>query len=233
VSISRSFRLLRAVEDVEPPASGGPFLERKGAGGRIETSVVAAADIEALVTGAATAARAAPRVATVRSFDFENVYLEHVGFVWRVLRGMGVSDALVEDAVQDAFIVVHRRLGEFDGLGSLKTWLFQIAYRVACTYRRQHRRAAEHQPLDDRLRSGTPTPAEEVERRETATLLTDLLDGLDDEKRAVLVLADIEELTAPEIAMVTGTPLNTVYTRLRRARSQLNQALRARRWRGR
>src|SRR6476620_7217092 len=50
---------------------------------------------------------------------FETVYRDHAGFVWRVLRGMGVADVLVEDAVQDAFVVVHRRLPEFDGRHSV------------------------------------------------------------------------------------------------------------------
>jgi RNA polymerase sigma-70 factor (ECF subfamily) len=167
-----------------------------------------------------------------RPLAFDQVYDAHAAFVWRILRGMGVSQAVVEDAVQDVFMVVHRRLGEFDGLGSLKTWLFQIAYRTACAYRRKQRRAGDHEPFDDRVEASTRTPAEEVERRETLSLVAHLLDGLDDEKRAVIVLADIEEMTAPEIAVVTGTPLNTVYTRLRRARSELSQALRANQRRG-
>jgi RNA polymerase sigma-70 factor (ECF subfamily) len=167
-----------------------------------------------------------------RSLAFGEVYEAYAAFVWRILRGMGVSDVVVEDAVQDVFMVVHRRLAEFDGLGSLKTWLFQIAYRTACAYRRKQRRAGDHEPFDDRVEALTRTPAEEVERRETLSLVAHLLDGLDDDKRAVIVLADIEEMTAPEIAVVTGTPLNTVYTRLRRARSELSQALRASQRRG-
>jgi RNA polymerase sigma-70 factor (ECF subfamily) len=130
-------------------------------------------------------------------------------------------------------MVVHRRLAEFDGLGSLKTWLFQIAFRTACAYRRKLRRAGEHEPFEDRVESGASSPADDAEHRETLSIVGRLLDGLDDDKRAVLVLADIEEMTAPEIAVVMGTPLNTVYSRLRRARSELNQALRANQRRGR
>jgi len=166
---------------------------------------------------------------TVRPIVFDQVYADHAPFVWRVLRGMGVSEPLVEDAMQDVFMVVHRRLGEFDGLGSVKTWLFQIAYRTACSYRRKLRRAGDHEPFDDRHEARTRSPAEEAEQREALSLLAGLLDGLDDDKRAVLVLADIEEMTAPEIAVITGTPLNTVYSRLRRARNELNHALRLRR----
>jgi RNA polymerase sigma-70 factor (ECF subfamily) len=163
--------------------------------------------------------------------DFQTVYAQHVRFVWRVLRGMGVPDAGVEDAVQDVFIVVHRRLHEFDGRHALRTWLFAIAYRVAADHRRRQRRARVHvqQPLHEQLPDGAPTPADAAERRETLRLLDSLLDGMSDDKRAVLVLSEIEGMTAPEIAEITATGVNTVYTRLRRARIELTQALAARR----
>jgi RNA polymerase sigma-70 factor, ECF subfamily len=214
------------------PREDSPFVERKGDAPRIETEVVAAADIDVfLPENASKGPKSGVTVARPRIFD--EVYVDHAAFVWRVLRGMGVSETLVEDAVQDVFMVVHRRLAEFDGRGSVKTWLFQIAYRTACAYRRKGRRTGGHEPFEDMVETRTRNPAEEAERRETLSLVAHLLDGLDDDKRAVLVLADIEEMTAPEIAVITGTRLNTVYTRLRRARSELSQALRSRRWRGR
>lgn len=159
------------------------------------------------------------------SSDFQTVYSQHVGFVWRVLRGMGVSDAVVEDAVQDVFIVVHRRLAEFDGRHSIRSWLFAIAYRVAREQRRKVRRTQDQLPFEHQIRDGAPTPAESAEQAEALQLACELLEQLDDEKRTVLVLTEIEGMTAPEIAEVTGTQLNTVYTRLRRARLQLNQAM--------
>jgi RNA polymerase sigma-70 factor, ECF subfamily len=205
-----------------------PFVERKGDPARIDTEVVAAADLSAFLPESASKGPKSG-VTVARPNVFEEVYIDHAAFVWRVLRGMGVSETLVEDAVQDVFIVVHRRLAEFDGRGSLKTWLFQIAYRTACGYRRKVRRTGGHEPFVDSVEARTGNPVEEAERRETISLIADLLDGLTDDKRAVLVLADIEEMTAPEIAVITGTRLNTVYTRLRRARSELSHALRARR----
>lgn len=224
--MNRSFLVPRRQGQQGASSPGeGPIVERKPAPPRIDPEVVAVADIRAFLGESAVQG---PRSGvTVRPLVFDEVYADHAAFVWRVLRGMGVSEPLVEDALQDVFMVVHRRLAEFDGLGSVKTWLFQIAYRTACAYRRKLRRAAEHEPFDDRVEARTRSPAEEAEGRETMSLVAGLLDGLDDDKRAVLVLADIEEMTAPEIAVVTGTPLNTVYTRLRRARSELSGALRA------
>ena len=76
-----------------------------------------------------------------------------------------------------------------------------------------------------KVSKGAPTPAEAAERTEALSLLGAVLDRLSDDKRAALILAEIEGMSAPEIAEVTRTPLNTVYTRLRRARAGLNDAL--------
>jgi RNA polymerase sigma-70 factor (ECF subfamily) len=165
------------------------------------------------------------RLASAPQFEFDAVYAAQVHFVWRVLRGMGVSDALVEDAVQDVFVVVHRRLPEFDGRFSIRTWLFEIAFRVGCEYRRKGKRAASLEPLDEGLRDSGPSPAEQAERNHALHVAEELLDELEDDKRALLVLSEIEGMTGPEIAVVMGTPLNTVYSRLRRARKQLSEAL--------
>jgi RNA polymerase sigma-70 factor, ECF subfamily len=177
-------------------------------------------------TGLGASLATEPREAIVSSDQvFASVYEAHAGFVWRVLRGMGVTDSQVEDALQEVFIVVHRRLPEFDGRHSIKTWLFAIAFRVACDQRRRLKRGGAHQPIDDHLRDGGPDPAETAERLEAVRILEQLLDQVDEEKRAVLVLAEIEGMTVPEIAAATGIGINTVYTRLRRARLQLNRAL--------
>jgi RNA polymerase sigma-70 factor (ECF subfamily) len=162
------------------------------------------------------------------SLDFDAVYAQNVRFIWRVLRGMGVPDALVEDAVQDIFVVVHRRLAEFDGRHAIRTWLFAIAYRVSRDHLRRARRARGQELFEHQLPSGGPIPDESAERSEALRVVSKLLDRLDDEKRAVLVLADVEGMTAQEIADATGVGINTVYTRLRRARLQLNQMLAAR-----
>jgi RNA polymerase sigma-70 factor (ECF subfamily) len=194
-------------------------------------AVQTAEDIRALASNTAPALRGGAsghsHVSSVASFD--TVYAQNVAFVWRVLRGMGVSDAIVEDAVQDVFVVVHRRLAEFDGRHAIRTWLFAIAYRVARDHVRRSRRVwTTQEPLENQLRDAAPMPDESAERTEALRVVSELLDQLDDEKRAVLVLAEIEGMTAQEIADATGAGLNTVYTRLRRARLALNKMLAAR-----
>ncbi len=152
---------------------------------------------------------------------FEDVYDEYFAFVWRCLRRLGVQAPALDDAVQDVFVVVHRRLGEFEQRSSLKTWLFGIAFRVAGAHRRALQRRGEAEPVPAELADGAPGPLEVLERREGLRILDALLARLDEEKRAVFIMAEIEEMTAPEIAEALGIPVNTAYSRLHAARRML------------
>src|SRR3954468_3800787 len=72
--------------------------------------------------------------------DLSAVYEAHFRYVWRCLRSLGVDDAVLDDALQDVFVVVQRRLAEFDGGAELRTWLYAIALRIARKYRERRRR---------------------------------------------------------------------------------------------
>ncbi|MCA9556552.1 MAG: RNA polymerase sigma factor [Myxococcales bacterium] len=148
---------------------------------------------------------------------FEALYDEHFDFVWRSVRRLGMDEASVDDAVQDVFVVAFRRMADFEQRSSFKTWLFGISLRVV----RSHRRTARRRPTDPLLAepaAGGPGPLEGAERRQAVEVLDQILDQMDDDKRAVFVMAELEGLTAPEIAEATETKLNTVYSRLRAAR---------------
>lgn len=164
--------------------------------------------------------------ASVPALVFDEVYDEHVDFVWRGLRRLGVPDAELDDALQDTFVVVHRRLGSFEGKSSLKTWIFGIALRVARTHRRTRARKPTS-PLDDHDEpaSHAADPSACAEDREAVRALHAILDELDDEKREAFVLAELEELTAPEIADALSLNVNTVYARIRAARKAFEQAV--------
>jgi RNA polymerase sigma-70 factor (ECF subfamily) len=161
--------------------------------------------------------------------SFELVYNDYFDFVWRSLRRLGVPEASVDDALQDVFVVVHRRLGEFGGRSSLKTWLFGIALRVTSDHRRRVRRKGGHEPLDEAVADPAPGPQEKMANAERLSMLDRALDALDDDRRAVFVLAELEQMSAPEIAEALGVKLNTVYSRLRLARQDFALALAARR----
>jgi len=78
----------------------------------------------------------------VSETSFAQIYEEYFAFVWRSLRALGVSRSALDDATQDVFVVVHRRLSDFEGRSSLKTWLFGIACRVAANHRRSRERTS-------------------------------------------------------------------------------------------
>ena len=159
------------------------------------------------------------------------IYAQHADFVFRNLRRLGVIESAIDDAVQDVFLVVHRRLGDFEARAQVTTWLFGIVLRVAQSYRRSamRRRArlsdtpaseCEQVPV-----STAESPIELLERREASTLLHRLLDELDDDKRAMLVCIELEQMTVPEAAESLGLNLNTAYGRLRAARAAFNEAV--------
>lgn len=155
---------------------------------------------------------------------WESVYEEHFDFVWRSLRRLGVPVSALDDAAQEVFIVAFRRAGEFEGRSTLKTWLFGIAWNVA---RRASRGEARREgELPEQLADSRRNQEDAVSRAEAVRTVYEILDGLDEDKRAVFVMAELEEMSAPEIAEVTGAPLNTVYSRLRAARSEFEAALR-------
>ncbi len=159
---------------------------------------------------------------------FRTLYDANVDFVWRNLRRLGVSTTDVDDKTQEVFVIAHRRFGDFEERGhGPRAWLFQIVLRVASDTRRHRKR----HPVDpdggiaqDR-ESIAPPQADALDRRERLDLLDRALATIEVGRRAVLLLHEIEEMTAPEIADVMGIPLNTVYSRLRVARSELEEAV--------
>jgi RNA polymerase sigma-70 factor (ECF subfamily) len=169
--------------------------------------------------------RTPPAVAPATALSFDAIYDQHFDFVWRSLRRLGVRDALIDDAAQDVFVVVHKRLGDFEGRSSVKTWLFGVALRVARNYRRTaQRRDAEALP-ETVADTHSPGPHEATAQAEAIRTLHVLLDTLGDERRAVFVMMELEQMSAPEVAEALGVNLNTVYSRLRKARSEFQTAL--------
>jgi len=151
------------------------------------------------------------------------IYREHFEFVWRSLRRLGAPEHALDDATQDVFLVAARRLDEFEGRSTVRTWLFGIAMRVVRTQRRTSWR---HQRKVEALAAASPDSprGDPMAQRDAQRLLLSLLDQLDDDKRAVYVLAELEGMTAVEIAEGLGANVNTIYTRLRAARQQLRAA---------
>jgi RNA polymerase sigma-70 factor (ECF subfamily) len=162
---------------------------------------------------------------------FAEVYESCFAFAWRTARRLGTPEANLDDVVQEIFVVAYRKLNEFEGRSSIKTWIYGIVFNVVRAHRRElgakHPHAlADESPSDPELLSdGTDGPDERAAQREAARFLTDFLESLDEDRRDVFVLAELEQLSAPEIAAVVNAPLNTVYSRLRLARGEFTKAV--------
>jgi RNA polymerase sigma-70 factor (ECF subfamily) len=170
--------------------------------------------------------------------DFAALYDQHFDFAWRNLRRLGVCEPQLSDAAQDVFLVVHRRLPEFSARtprgaseprAALRSWVYSIVVRVARGYRRGSRRKpteALEDPGQVPDASGME-PERSAQQGEALRQLLGLLDQLDDAKREAFVLAELEGLTAPEIAEVLGVNVNTIYARIRAARRVLEAVVAA------
>jgi RNA polymerase sigma-70 factor (ECF subfamily) len=131
----------------------------------------------------------------------------------------------LDDATQDVFVVVYRQMGGFEYRASPRTWIFSIAYNVASNYRRREQRKGGLLPLD----AATPTtdvdPEGELGRARAWDFVLQFLDTLEEPKRAVFVLTQLEGMKAADVADALNTPVNTVYTRLHHARQAFREAL--------
>ena len=169
-----------------------------------------------------------PLLATAQVLpSFRALYDAYFPFVWRMLWRLGVWPGSVADAAQDVFVVINRRWADLHGAEVAQSFVYGIVVRVAGSYRRLQRRkglagASDAEQLAD-VRSADGY--RQVECKEEVALLDRLLDELEATRREVLVLVELEELSVPEVAALLGANINTVYTRLRRARHDFEQAL--------
>jgi RNA polymerase sigma-70 factor (ECF subfamily) len=158
--------------------------------------------------------------------SFEEIFDTYGQFVWRILGKLGVFQSDIPDVCQDVFVVVYRRLEDYDGRASLRSWIYGICVRVAADHRR--RRAGRREQVEDPL----PEPAlsshqeGDLERRRAEAMLSATLAALDEEKRAVFVLFELEEFSMSEVAAAVGCPLQTAYSRLYAARKAVTSAFR-------
>lgn len=184
----------------------------------------------------APATRSAPTTPETRRLQplsLAQIYESEFDFVWRCARRLGVATPHVDDVAQEVFLVVHRRLSEFEARCSLRTWLYAITRRVVSDHRRSARRKPS-EPIGDRdpVADGCAVD-EQLARQQDARIFYQLLEQLDDDKREVFVLSELEQLSGPEIAELLDENVNTVYARLRAARASFELAVSRHQARGR
>jgi len=172
-----------------------------------------------------------PEPRSERRPTFAEIYEASFAFAWRTARRLGTPEANLDDVVQEIFMVAHRRRDDFEGRSSLKTWLYGIVFNVVRAHRRElgakhpHALHAERRADPDIVVDAADGPHERAAKSEAARFIEWFLEGLDDDRREVFVLVELEQLSAPEIAALLGVPLNTVYSRLRLARLEFSKAV--------
>lgn len=156
--------------------------------------------------------------------EFEALYRAHFGFVWRTVRRFGVADTAIEDVAQEVFLVAYRRAGAWAEWSSPKAWLFGVARRVAADHRRSRDRHARKLAALPEVAAPRAVD-DQVDDHVRLNAVAQAIAELSPDRRAVYTLAELEGLSGPEIAEALELELNTVYSKLRRARRAVAQSL--------
>lgn len=147
----------------------------------------------------------------------------HIDATARVLRRLGVRSGDVDDAVQQVFLTLARRLDDVEQ-NAERAFLYRTALNVAAHARRTIARRREVDEPSGEGPVSTAASAEElVDRRRAAELLERVLDAMEDDVREVFVLFEVEELSMAEIAELLAIPPGTVASRLRRGRADFQE----------
>jgi RNA polymerase sigma-70 factor, ECF subfamily len=170
----------------------------------------------------AAASTAAP---TASPPPFEQIFEAEVSYVGQSLLRLGVFERDVEDLTHDVFLVVYRHLADYDPGRPLRPWLFGIAVRVALGYKRRAGHRSEVLGVADDAEDVVPSAEEQMEAHQARELVIAALREVDEQRRPVLIMHDIDECSMPEIAEALAIPLNTGYSRLRLARADLADAV--------
>ena len=157
---------------------------------------------------------------------YEDMFRAEFAYVWNSLRRLGVRPRDLEDVTHEVFLRIYRRFSDYDRTRPLRPWIFGFAFRVASEYRRlpSLRESLEEEPRE--AVDPSPTADEVLIQHERRVLFEAALATVPLERRAVLVLYEIDGRPVDEIAAVLELPVNTVYSRLRVGRAELGAAVR-------
>ncbi|MFZ5893952.1 MAG: RNA polymerase sigma factor [Myxococcota bacterium] len=172
---------------------------------------------------AAVPGAASPSAET--SEHFRELVTQHFDFTWRSLRRLGVPEADVDDAAQEAFVVLARRLADVEPTRE-RAFLFATCVRIASVRKRSQRRRREHNEFEfEEIPHPAPSPEDLSGLSRARRLLQNILDHMSEDLRSVFILAELEELTAPEISALLDIPIGTVGSRLRAARDRFKTSV--------
>ena len=157
---------------------------------------------------------------------FAELYKAASGFIYNVAYRIAGNREDAQEAAQEAFLRIFKYLKSFKFQSSFKTWVYRITVNAALTIRKKARAEQNRQvEFQENILTGTagqePAAENEIERSLNEKKISDLLNTLNPEQRACMVLREIEGLSYKEIAQALNININTVRTRLKRARETL------------
>ena len=160
-----------------------------------------------------------------RNSQFEQIYADEFGYVWNSLRRLGIPERNLEDVCHEVFMVVYRKLEQYDSDRPIRPWLFGIAFRVASDHREKASNARELL-TDPEPPSEAPAALDELSADEARDVVMRAVQQLDMERRAIFVLSELDGHAMPEVAESLSVPLNTAYSRLQAARETFETVVR-------
>jgi RNA polymerase sigma-70 factor (ECF subfamily) len=159
--------------------------------------------------------------------SLRDLFTMHSDYVWNTLRRLGVPPSDLEDLTHDVFVQVGRHTSDFDPSRPVRPWLFGFAFRIASQHRRRAHRRHETPGETDEMTHPGPAPDEQLVADERRRLVLAALQRIPIDRRAVLVLYEIDRTPMADIAATLGIPVNTGYSRLRIARTEFAAAVKA------
>lgn len=158
--------------------------------------------------------------------SFDELYKEFAGFVYNVALRIALNTSDAEELTQEVFITVIKKAHTFNGLSSIKTWFYRVTVNTALNYLNKKSRGSKKEvELDEAIAQGLPsykdTPEDALDKSFANERVNNLLEKLPPEQKACIVLRELQGLSYEEIAQVLALNINTVRTRIKRARETL------------
>lgn len=159
-----------------------------------------------------------------RRTQFEAIYDAHFDYVWNSLRQLSIPERDLEDVCHEVFLVVFRKLDEYDSNRPVQPWLYGIAFRVASDYREKASHARE-KLTDPDPPAEPPEVLDQLAAEEAREVIHEALQHVALERRAVLVLKELKDHPMKDVAEALSIPVKTAYSRLRVAREEMKEAV--------
>lgn len=160
----------------------------------------------------------------IRKDPVLETYQRELAYVFHALRWLGALSHEVEDLAQEVFIALRRSWPNFDTSRPIRPYLFGVAFRVVSMQRRKRKREVAFGRLE--VRDGGPDAADLIQAKQARAIILSALERVPLRRRAVLVMHDLDEVPMAEVATALSIPLFTAYSRLRKARTELEAAVR-------